>query len=198
MEILQVDYKLKWSDLRMGPFTWDKSSTGLVLSSFFWGYMLTQIPGGYISRAVGGTRVFGYAMLMCTILTALTPVLAHAHYGLLVLARILEGACQGVVFPAQHHIWSEWAPPLERSMLVAYSYAGNQAGNILALPMSGLLCDWLGWESIFFFFGIIGLIWFIFWIIFAYDTPACHPRISEREKNYIERSHCGQLEQSGV
>lgn len=67
--------------------------------------------------------------------------------------EITEFTFQGVVFPAQHNMWSHWSPPLERSMLVSYSYAGNQVGNILALPLSGVLCDTIGWESIFFFFG---------------------------------------------
>lgn len=30
-------------------FHWDKKQFGVVLSSFFWGYCLTQIVGGHIS-----------------------------------------------------------------------------------------------------------------------------------------------------
>ena len=32
---------------------------------------------------------------------------------------------QGVTFPAMHAMWSFWAPPLERSKLVTFSYAGK-------------------------------------------------------------------------
>ena len=35
-----------------GEFNWDKPTQGLILSSFFWGYLLTQIPSGWISNKV--------------------------------------------------------------------------------------------------------------------------------------------------
>lgn len=34
-------------------FDWDKKQSGIVLSSFFWGYCLTQIIGGHISDQYG-------------------------------------------------------------------------------------------------------------------------------------------------
>ena len=32
---------------------------------------------------------------------------------------------QGVTFPAMHAMWSFWAPPLERSKLITFSYEGK-------------------------------------------------------------------------
>jgi ACS family sodium-dependent inorganic phosphate cotransporter-like MFS transporter 9 len=36
---------------------WSKTEVGTVLSSFFWGYALTQILGGYLSDRFGAERV---------------------------------------------------------------------------------------------------------------------------------------------
>lgn len=33
--------------------------------------------------------------------------------------------------------------------------------------------------------GVVGVIWFIAWWLLVYDSPSQHPRISEKEKNYI-------------
>ena len=31
--------------------------------------------------------------------------------------------------------------------------AGGQIGTVFGMPISGLLCEWFGWESVFYFFG---------------------------------------------
>lgn len=38
-------------------FDWDSNQQGLVLSSFFYGYILTQFAGGLLSNKLGGHRV---------------------------------------------------------------------------------------------------------------------------------------------
>lgn len=38
---------------------WDNESTrGLILSSFFWGYIITQLPGGWMAKRYGGKVSF--------------------------------------------------------------------------------------------------------------------------------------------
>merc|ERR1719244_1855832 len=61
-------------------------------------------------------------------------------------------------------------------------------GTILSLPLTGLICDAWGWEAAFYSFGAVGLVWFIFWAIFVYDSPAKHPFISKEERDLIEVS----------
>jgi len=48
-----------------------------------------------------------------------------------------------------HGIWTVWAPPLERTKLVSFSFAGAQFGTIIGLPLSGWITDALGWPYIF-------------------------------------------------
>ena len=64
--------------------------------------------------------------------------------------------------------------------------SGAQSGTIIALPISGILADTVNWESVFYFFGALGVVWFVFWMFLVYDTPGKHPRISTEEREYIE------------
>lgn len=38
-------------------FGWNSSTAGLVQSSFFWGYALSQLPGGWLAKVFGGRSV---------------------------------------------------------------------------------------------------------------------------------------------
>ncbi|CAI0542662.1 unnamed protein product [Linum tenue] len=39
-------------------FGWSSSTAGLVQSSFFWGYALSQLPGGWLAKRFGGRSVY--------------------------------------------------------------------------------------------------------------------------------------------
>ena len=40
----------------------------------------------------------------------------------------------------------------------------------------------------YFTLGTLGCVWWIFWMIFVFDKPSKHPRISEAEKHFIEKA----------
>lgn len=95
---------------------------------------------------------------------------------------------QGVTFPSMHAMLARWIPPLERSKFGAIVYAGFNFGTIISMPISGWLCDLEfdnGWPLSFYIFGILGVVWFFFWIFFVYDTPSTHPRICRQEQAFI-------------
>lgn len=83
-------------------------------------------------------------------------------------------------------MWSKWAPPFERSRMVVAAFTGNYIGIVVSLPISGILAQTLGWESIFYVFGVIGCIWTVFWLMFVRQSPKYDSYITEGERNYIE------------
>ena len=66
-------------------------SLGVILGAFYYGYMVFQIPGGWLALRVGGARLFGAAVLVASLLTLLTPAAARWSPAALILVRILEG-----------------------------------------------------------------------------------------------------------
>jgi len=174
-----------------GEFVWDEATQGLVLGSFFYGYVLTQVPGGRMAELYGGKKIYGYGVLVTAIFTLITPLAAHWDLPLLVLVRILEGMGEGVTYPAMHAMLAHWIPPLERNKFAAIVYAGSNIGTVISMPLAGWLCslDFLGgWPSAFYIFGLLGILWFVAWMYLVYDKPSDHPRISTSEREYIERS----------
>ena len=74
-----------------GEFDWDENTQALVLGAFFYGYALTQVPGGWLAERIGGKKLFGFGCLCTALLTLLTPVAARAGVPWLVAVRVLEG-----------------------------------------------------------------------------------------------------------
>uniref|UniRef100_A0A8C5GMH2 Major facilitator superfamily (MFS) profile domain-containing protein n=1 Tax=Gouania willdenowi TaxID=441366 RepID=A0A8C5GMH2_GOUWI len=169
-------------------FNWDPETVGMIHGSFFWGYIVTQIPGGYISSRLAANRVFGAAIVLTSILNMFIPSAARTHYGCVIFVRILQGLVEGVTYPACHGIWSKWAPPLERSRLATISFCGSYAGAVIAMPLAGILVQYTGWSSVFYVYGCVGIFWYMFWILVSYESPAEHPTITEEERRYIEES----------
>ncbi|XP_071385715.1 sialin isoform X2 [Centroberyx affinis] len=176
-------------------YDWDSETQGWILGSFFYGYIVTQIPGGYLASRFGAKWLMGFGILCTVIFTLLTPVAADLGAGYLIATRVLEGIGEGVTFPAMYAMWAAWAPPMERSRLLTISYTA-QLGTVIALPLSGEICFYLGWTYVFYVFGAVGLVWFVLWALLAFDTPNTHPRISERERLYITTSLKNELSSS--
>jgi ACS family sodium-dependent inorganic phosphate cotransporter len=63
----------------------------MILGCFFWGYVMTELPGGRLAEVIGGHRVFGYSMLGASVLTLLTPLAARLDYMAVVVLRVLLG-----------------------------------------------------------------------------------------------------------
>ncbi|KAG7248849.1 hypothetical protein CRUP_018358, partial [Coryphaenoides rupestris] len=133
-------------------YNWDSETQGWILGSFFYGYIFTQIPGGYLASRYGAKWLLGLGILCTTVFTLLTPVAADMGAGYLIAVRILEGIGEGVTYPSMYAMWAAWAPPLERSKLVSISVTGAQLGTVIALPLSAEICYYLDWTWIFYIF----------------------------------------------
>ena len=71
------------------------------------------------------------------------------------------------------------------SRFTSFICAGGPFGTVIAMPASTYLCEYQGWESVFYVFGALGCLWFIVWALVIHDGPDVHPRISENEKMFL-------------
>ncbi|KAA8549374.1 hypothetical protein F0562_001058 [Nyssa sinensis] len=95
-------------------FNWNPTTVGLIQSSFFWGYLLTQVAGGIWADTVGGKLVLGFGVVWWSIATALTPIAARIGLPFLLVVRALMGIGEGVAMPAMNNLLSKWVPVAER------------------------------------------------------------------------------------
>ena len=62
-----------------------------MLGAFFYGYLITQIPGGMAATHFGGKWVFGIGIFVTSALTVVTPLAARCSVNLLIAVRVIAG-----------------------------------------------------------------------------------------------------------
>lgn len=73
-------------------YDWDEQTQGIILSAFYYGYILTHLPGGILAEKFGGKYSLGLGVLSTAIFTMLTPWVARTgDWKMLVLLRIMVG-----------------------------------------------------------------------------------------------------------
>ncbi|KAL9303976.1 hypothetical protein ACSQ67_021239 [Phaseolus vulgaris] len=166
-------------------FNWNSATVGLIQSSFFWGYLLTQIVGGIWADKIGGKLVLGFGVIWWSIATVLTPIAAKLGLPFLLIMRAFMGIGEGVAMPAMNNILSKWIPVSERSRSLALVYSGMYLGSVTGLAFSPVLIQKFGWPSVFYSFGSLGSIWFVLWLSKAYSSPNDDPDLGAEEKKLI-------------
>ncbi|XP_015452693.1 solute carrier family 17 member 9 isoform X5 [Pteropus alecto] len=143
-------------------FGWNKKEAGIALSSFFWGYCLTQVAGGHLGDRVGGEKIILLSATAWGFITAATPLLTHlggAHLVFMTFSRILTGLLQGLYFPALTSLLSQKVRESERAFTYSAVGCGSQFGTLMTGAVGSLLLDWYGWQSVFYVSGGLTLLW---------------------------------------
>ncbi|OAO95584.1 PHT4 [Arabidopsis thaliana] len=141
-------------------FGWSSSVAGLVQSSFFWGYALSQLPGGWLSKIFGGRKVLEIGVFTWSFATALVPLLAGFMPGL-IFSRILVGIGEGVSPSAATDLIARTIPVKERSRAVGFVFGGLSLGSVMGLLLAPPIIETFNWESVFYLFGLLGVGWFV-------------------------------------
>lgn len=97
-----VRYSVSVLVLQKQDFDWDSRTQGVVLSSFFYGYMCTQVLGGWLGARLGGSRVYGAGVAVTALLTLVTPPAVNYSVYLLLAIRIVEGLFE----VSELYLWS--------------------------------------------------------------------------------------------
>ncbi|KAH8024731.1 hypothetical protein HPB51_001067 [Rhipicephalus microplus] len=176
------------SDIPIGEFLWDQETQSYVLNAFFYGYIVTQIPGGWLSEVIDPGWIFVGGIGVTSLLTLATALVARASFAAFLVLRVLEGIAEGVTYPSMYALLARWSPIGERSMMTSVSNIGSLLGTVVTLPLAAVLCKHGfagGWPSVFYLTGLLGVVWCIFWILLASGSPEKHKFISAEEKYHI-------------
>ncbi|CAN8268268.1 unnamed protein product [Cochlearia groenlandica] len=167
---------------------WSKSFSGIVQSSFLWGYLVSPIVGGALVDRYGGKVVMAWGVALWSLATFLTPWAADTSLWALLASRAMVGVAEGVALPCMNNMVARWFPSTERSRAVGIAMAGFQLGNVVGLMLSPILMSQGGIYGPFVIFGLSGFLWLLVWLSATSSAPDMHPQITKSELEYIKQT----------
>jgi len=170
-------------------YGWSDTTKGAVLSSFFLGYLILQLPSGWLTNRFGGRLMLFYAMLVWSVCVILTPISAAVSFPLLIAVRVLMGVGEAFTTPSIYNLFGRWLLPIERTRVIAFTLAGLPLGMAFGFATLGAMSALLGWTAPFFIWGTVGVLFAFLWFRMVRDNPTTHPKISSRELSALSAAN---------
>lgn len=139
------------------------------MGAFYVGYLIMQLPGGLVASHFGGKVALGYGLLWTSVLTLATPtIVSWGGSSALIAWRILIGLGEASTFPALSTLIAVWVPLKERSFIGSVIFGGGQIGTVIGMCFTGFLLDHYKdtWSPPYYYYGIFGLLWCLFFVNF--------------------------------
>ncbi|MDR2891718.1 MAG: MFS transporter [Deltaproteobacteria bacterium] len=162
---------------------------GAVISAFFLGYAILQLPGGMLADRLGPRRVMILGISWWTVFTVITGFIGSLKPMLAV--RALFGVGEGVFPAASWKTIANWFPAKERTTANGFMMSSTFFGPAIApLFVVAIMSAW-GWRAVFFSLLIPGVLLVLLLLKYASNSPDEHPRISSKELAEIKGTGSG-------
>ncbi len=167
------------SELRLTPV-----QMGFVFSAFTLAYAAFEVPTGWLGDMIGPRKVITRIVLWWSAFTTLTG-LVH-HFWTLLTVRFLFGAGEAGTYPNTTKVLSRWMPVVERGFGQGMVWMCGRMGGALAPGLVIFMIHHMGWRPTFWIFGVVGMVWAIFYWSWFRDTPREKPNVNEAELRIIQ------------
>jgi len=164
-------------------FQLDAASQGIILSAFFGGYALFQIPGGMLADRFGSRRVMAFAIAWWSVFTSLTGM--ALSYPVLLVCRFVFGVGEGCFPGASWKTIATYFPSKERATATAIQSSVNTLGPAVASLVAAGVIAAFGWRAVFIGLGIPGIAVTLLILFYIKDNPLHHPGMTTEELNEL-------------
>ena len=162
----------------------DDRLKGQAAGIFFLGYVLLQIPGGYLAGRWSPKKLIS----LCLVFWGLCAVgcgLASTFREFAVM-RFLLGVAESGVYPMMLVLLANWFPRSERARANAYWNLCQPLAVAASAPVTGWLLGAWGWQTMLIIEGALPFLWLPVWLYFINDHPRDAKWISREERDFLE------------
>lgn len=146
-------------------FNLDTGQTGLIMSFFFLGYSLMQIPGGWLADKIGPKRVLMLSLLLISVFSFAFGVVSSLM--LFILIRFFAGVGHAGYPPSCSKSIADNFPQERRTFIQSLILSTSGIGGILAFTLGANLVA-MNWR---FAYLVLGSLFFIAFVLVAIFVP---------------------------
>jgi ACS family D-galactonate transporter-like MFS transporter len=156
--------------LHLDPF-----KMGLIFSGFGWTYAFLQIPASRFVDRVHPRFLYFIVLGLWSLGTLALGFVSS--FAMLLALRLSVGAFEAPSYPT-------WFGENERAGAIGFYTSGQFVGLAFLTPLLSWIEISYGWRSVFFFTGLVGLLWSVVWIYF-YRDPKNFRGVNQAEIDWI-------------
>src|SRR6266511_3483519 len=163
-----------------------KEKMGLAFSAFALSYALFEIPGGWLGDWIGPRKVLMRVVVMWSFFTTATGWAWNLVS--LWIARFLFGAGEAGCFPNLTKAFTIWLPKVERVRAQGIMWLSARWGGAFTPLLVAWVLTFVSWRWAFVLFGLLGVVWAVFFYRWFRDNPHEHPRVNAGERELLAGS----------
>ena len=165
-------------------FNLTNEQLGLIMSAFFVGYALFQIPGGLLADKFGPRKVMAGAITWWSVFTSMTGLVFSLP--IMLVVRCVFGIGEAAFPSASWKTIATYFPSSQRATATAIQSCVNALGPALATMAAASIISMFGWRHVFVVLGLPGLLIALALYLYVRNDPKDHPGMSAEELKELE------------
>jgi MFS family permease len=169
---------------------------GWIYAAFTAAYALFEVPTGWMGDRFGARKTLVRVTLWWSFFTAATGWVTGLKS--MIGIRFLFGAGEAGCFPNLTRAFTSWLRPEEKVRAQSILWlCARWSGAFTPLLVTWIL-TMVSWRTTFQLFGLLGVVWAVFFWRWFSDDPAKHPSVNEGERALLAGNASLQAGHSGV
>ncbi len=157
-----------------------KGQSGILLSSFFYGFIGFLFLSGIIADKLSGKPVLILGLVMFSVATMLTGVAGSLSS--LIFYRVMTGIGEGVFWPAASLEVANVTTEKQRTTVMSLYWMGYPIGGFFGTWLGAVLGPEYGWRVVFYVAGGLGILVAVAYAILVKSEPKKVVTVAAHEK----------------
>ncbi|MEO8498582.1 MAG: MFS transporter, partial [Planctomycetota bacterium] len=163
----------------------NNAQMGLILGAFAFGYLLCQVPGGWLGSRFGTRGSLAALSILWSVFSFWTA--AASSLSQLIASRFAFGLAQAGLVPISAQVIKDWFPIGRRGFISSIVATSMSIGAALTMEITAMLLQEFHWRTVFRFYSLVGIAWAVAFYVCFRTLPRRHPWVNPAERELIER-----------